>query len=99
MEDYLPSSRGGGPGINNNMMLGVERRYSANLDGDGGGGGEDGTIETSMPSRTITPTQQNITENILFMKLFHEFKQLYPKVPDETVSQCVRQVSRQIIFI
>ena len=85
MEDYHPSSRGGGPGPNN--VIGIGRRFSE-CSGD-----EGGSMGTS-PSTAMTPTH-NITENILFMKLFYEFKQLYPKVSDETVGQCVRQVSNQ----
>ena len=93
MEDYHPSSRGGGPGCNN--LTSIDRRFSE-CSGDG-------SIETTSSITTATtgaamsPTA-NITENILYMKLFHEFKQIYPKVPDETVSQCVRQVSSKEIY-
>ena len=43
-------------------------------------------------SSSLASQSSGITENILYMKLFHEFKQLYPKVPDDIVIQCVRQV-------
>ena len=49
-------------------------------------------METHSSSSISSKNPSSITENILYMKLFHEFKQLYPKVPDETVIQCVRQV-------
>ena len=43
-------------------------------------------------SSSLASQSSGITENILYMKLFHEFKQLYPKVSDDIVIQCVRQV-------
>ena len=51
------------------------------------------TLLMETPSSSSLASQSSgITENILYMKLFHEFKQLYPKVPDDIVIQCVRQV-------
>ena len=50
-------------------------------------------------SSSLASQSSGITENILYMKLFHEFKQLYPKVPDDIVIQCVRQVINVDLFL
>ncbi len=50
-------------------------------------------------SSSLASQSSGITENILYMKLFHEFKQLYPKVPDDIVIQCVRQVIHVDLFL
>ena len=86
MEDFHPSNRTGGLGCNN-QVIGAERRFS-----ECSGEGSTLLMETPSSASSITSKSSNITENILYMKLFHEFKQIYPKVPDETVIQCVRQV-------
>ena len=58
------------------------------------------TLLMETPSSSSIASQSSgITENILYMKLFHEFKQLYPKVPDDIVIQCVRQVIHVDLFL
>ena len=58
------------------------------------------TLLMETPSSSSIASQSSgITENILYMKLFHEFKQLYPKVPDDIVIQCVRQVIQVDLFL
>ena len=58
------------------------------------------TLLMETPSSSSLASQSSgITENILYMKLFHEFKQLYPKVPDDIVIQCVRQVINVDLFL
>ena len=58
------------------------------------------TLLMETPSSSSIASQSaGITENILYMKLFHEFKQLYPKVPDDIVIQCVRQVIQVDLFL
>ena len=58
------------------------------------------TLLMETPSSSSIASQSSgITENILYMKLFHEFKQLYPKVPDDIVIQCVRQVIHLDLFL
>ena len=58
------------------------------------------TLLMETPSSSSLASQSSgITENILYMKLFHEFKQLYPKVPDDIVIQCVRQVIQVDLFL
>ena len=58
------------------------------------------TLLMETPSSSSIASQSSgITENILYMKLFHEFKQLYPKVSDDIVIQCVRQVIQVDLFL
>ena len=58
------------------------------------------TLLMETPSSSSLASQSSgITENILYMKLFHEFKQLYPKVPDDIVIQCVRQVIHVDLYL
>ena len=84
-EDCHPSNRTG-VSSGGNQLSGADRNFSECS-------GEGSTLLMETPSSaSITSKSSNLTENILYMKLFHEFKQLYPKVPDETVIQCVRQV-------
>ena len=89
LEDLHPTNRVGGPECS--QRIGSDRDISeCSREGD--------TLLMETPSSSsIASKSSSITENILYMKLFHEFKQLYPKVPDDTVIQCVRQVRNSFI--
>ena len=87
LEGLHPTNRVGGPECN--IHIGSDREISECSQ-------EGGTLLMETPSSNASKSSSTITENILYMKLFHEFKQLYPKVPDETVIQCVRQVGNII---
>jgi hypothetical protein len=89
LEGLHPTNRVGGPECN--IHIGSDRDISECSQ-------EGGTLlmETPSSSSIASKSSSSITENILYMKLFHEFKQLYPKVPDETVIQCVRQVGNHV---
>ena len=87
LEDLHPTSGVGGPERIN--LVGNDRQKSECVT-------EGGSLLMETPSSSSIESKSSstsITENILYMKLFHEFKQLYPKVPDDTVIQCIRQVS------
>ena len=92
LEGLHPTNRVGGPECN--ILIGSDRDISECSQ-------EGGTLLMENPSSSSidSKSSSSITENILYMKLFHEFKQLYPKVPDETVIQCVRQVANIIKFL
>ena len=87
LEDLHPSSGVGGP--DRVSLVGNDQEVPKCVT-------EGGSLlmETPSSSSIASKSSSSITENILYMKLFHEFKQLYPKVPDDTVIQCVRQVIR-----
>ena len=87
LEDLHPTSGVGGP---ERVDLSGNDRDVSECAMEGGSL----LMETPSSSSIASKSSTSITENILYMKLFHEFKQLYPKVPDDTVIQCVRQVSR-----
>ena len=85
LEDLHPSSGVGGP---DRVRLDGNDQEVSKCVTEGGSL----LMETQSSSSITSKSSSSITENILYMKLFHEFKQLYPKVPDDTVIQCVRQV-------